>query len=175
MLLRSDLEKSFYQGVAMRRIVIPALLLSLLVSVPARAQQAAPSPEALAAAKEMMTLVSGDVLQQTHTAIMNQALRPIENHPEITPEKMRELRAVMEKVTLRHLTTMLADAPAIYAKYLTVAEMREIIAFYRTPTGTKTLKVFPQVMPEVFALMQSRMPQMQRELAEAIGPILQKR
>jgi hypothetical protein len=88
---------------------------------------------------------------------------------------MRELRAVMEKVTLRHLTTMLADAPAIYAKYLTVAEMREIIAFYRTPTGTKTLKVFPQVMPEVFALMQSRMPQMQRELAEAIGPILQKR
>jgi hypothetical protein len=52
--------------------------------------------------------------------------------------------------------------------------MREIMAFYRTPTGAKTLKVFPQMTAEVMALIMPRMGAMQQELMTAIQAIMQK-
>jgi hypothetical protein len=158
----------------MRILLIPALLVGLLAASPIRAQQAAPSPEAIAAAKEMMELLSGDALAQMNSMIMTQTLRPLERLPNMTPEKLDALRNEIQKITLRFMNNALADAPAIYAKHLTVAEMREITAFYRTPTGEKTRRMLPQIMTEVMALIAPKTPELQRELMEAIQPILQK-
>ena len=52
--------------------------------------------------------------------------------------------------------------------------MREIIAFNRTPTGEKMRKLLPQMMGEVMSLIAPRAPLLQRELIEAIQPILQR-
>ena len=41
--------------------------------------------------------------------------------------------------------------PAIYARYLTIAELREILAFYRTPTGAETLTIMPQIARDMSA------------------------
>jgi hypothetical protein len=154
--------------------LIPALLLGLLAAPPVRAQQAAPSSEALATAKEMMELLSGDAIAQMNSTITAQAVQPLERVPNMTPEKLAEIRAEIHKITLRFMNTALADAPAIYAKHLTVPEMREIIAFYRTPTGEKTRRLLPQIMVEVMGLIAPRAPELQRELMGAIQPILQR-
>ena len=53
---------------------------------------------------------------------------------------------------------MMKDAPAIYARHLTAEEMREIAAFYRTPTGTKDAVVPPQILAEIFATMLPGVP-----------------
>lgn len=158
----------------MRLLLIPALLLGLLAASPARAQQAVPSPEALAVAKEMMELLSGDTISQLSSTVVAQTLQPLERLPNMTPEKLAEVRAEVQKITVRFLNSALADAPAIYARHLTVSEMREIIAFNRTPTGEKLRSLMPQLMGEVMALVAPRAPLLQRELLEAIQPILQK-
>lgn len=157
----------------MRILLIPALLLGLLATSPARAQET-PSPEALAVAKEMMELLSGDTIAQLSSTIMAQAVQPLERVPNMTPEKLAEIRAEVQKVTVRFMNQTLADAPAIYARHLTVPEMREIIAFNRTPTGEKLRKMMPQLMGEVMALIAPRAPLLQRELMEALQPILQR-
>ena len=62
----------------------------------------------------------------------------------------------------------------VYDRYLCrVAEMREIIAFNRTPTGEKMRRILPQMMGEVMGLIAPRAPLLQRELMDAIQPILQ--
>jgi len=158
----------------MRIFLIPILLLGLIAASPARAQQAAPSSEALAVAKEMMDLLSGDTIAQMSSTIMAQTVQPLERLPNMTPEKLAEIRAEVQKITVRFMNAALADAPAIYARHLTVSEMREIIAFNRTPTGEKMRKLLPQMMGEVMSLIAPRAPLLQRELIEAIQPILQR-
>jgi len=158
----------------MRIFLIPVLLFGLFVAPPARAQQTAPSPEALAVAKEMMDLLSGDTIAQMSSTIMAQTVQPLERLPNMTPEKLAEIRAEVQKITVRFMNAALADAPAIYARHLTVSEMREIIAFNRTPTGEKMRRILPQMMGEVMSLIAPRAPLLQRELIEAIQPILQR-
>jgi hypothetical protein len=158
----------------MRIFLIPALLLGLLAASPARAQQAAPSPESLAVAKEMMDLLSGDTIAQMSSTIIGQTVQPLERLPNMTPEKLAEVRAEVQKITVRFMNSALADAPAIYARHLTVSEMREIIAFNRTPTGEKLRGLMPQLMGEVMSLVAPRAPLLQRELLEVIEPILRR-
>lgn len=158
----------------MRMFLIPVLLFGLFAVSPTRAQPAAPSPEALAVAKEMMDLLSGDTIAQISSTMMAQTVQPLERLPNMTPEKLTEIRAEVQKITVRFMNAALADAPAIYARHLTVSEMREIIAFNRTPTGEKMRKLLPQMMGEVMSLIAPRAPLLQRELVEAIQPILQR-
>ena len=158
----------------MRIFLIPVLLFGLFAASSARAQQAAPSPETLAVAKEMMDLLSGDTIEQMSSTIMAQTMQPLERLPNMTPQKLAEIRAEVQKITVRFMNAALADAPAIYARHLTVSEMREIIAFNRTPTGEKMRRILPQMMGEVMSLIAPRAPLLQRELMEAIQPILQR-
>ena len=158
----------------MRLFLIPAFLLGLLAASPVRSQQAAPSPETLAAAREMMSVVSSEMISQLSSAMVSQALQPLQRSPNVTPEKMREVRAELEKVSLRFFNSVQADAPAIYAKYLTVADMREITVFYRSAAGEKMLKIFPQITVEVTTLLTARMPELHREFIAVMQPILQR-
>ena len=157
----------------MRIFLIPVLLFGLFAASPTRAQQAAPSPEALAVAREMMALVTSDLVDQVNSTLMDQALRPLTTHPSMTPKKMRELQTEVERITERFIDRSLTEMPAVYARHLSIVEMREITAFYRTPTGAKTLKLFPQITREIVELFRDRMPDMQMELAVVMQRILQ--
>lgn len=61
----------------------------------------------------------------------------------------------------------MADGPAIYARYFTAAELRELLAFYRTPVGASALRVMPKTTSEALQLVLSNMPQLQ---ADAMRP-----
>jgi hypothetical protein len=64
--------------------------------------------------------------------------------------------------------------PAVYARYLTVDEMREIAAFYRTPTGAKTLRVMPEMMSEAMGQFAPHFQDMMQRLQVALEGILRK-
>jgi hypothetical protein len=56
----------------------------------------------------------------------------------------------------------------LLAKHYTEAELRELLAFYRTPLGKKAIRVMPEVMADVngqtTALLQQRIPAMMERL-----------
>ena len=65
-------------------------------------------------------------------------------------------------------------APVIYARYFTAAEMKEIAAFYSTPTGAKTLTVMPKVMADIVPALLPRLQSMKAQLNANFSNILKK-
>ena len=61
----------------------------------------------------------------------------------------------------------------IYHKYLTHAEIRELIAFYETPIGRKTIAIMPQVVAESMQAGQrwgqALAPEIQRRVKDALA------
>lgn len=74
--------------------------------------------------------------------------------------KFERFRELLGKANLHEVTRELYMD--VYAKYLTESELADLVAFYRTPTGQKSIEVMPRLMAET----------MQRSGA-VIGPKIQ--
>jgi uncharacterized protein len=171
------------------KIIRAALLASAVAMIgviPAAAQQAAtpaPSPEAIAVAKELVAVMSTDMLKDMTNNMLTQMWPPMEQTLKAQFPQMdaaafaslnAEIRAELEKQVMTEVSAMMETSPVIYARHLTVEEMRDIQAFYRTPAGAKALKVMPQIMGEVMADFGPRLQAMGQRINVAISGILQK-
>jgi uncharacterized protein len=135
----------------------------------------APSPEALAAANELFTILSADMMKQL-TGQMTSAFWPVVEQKaradKIDDTTIAELRSEFERIQISFVTDAMKDAPPIYARHFSVAELRDLIAFYRTPTGAKALQEMPQVMGEFATQLVPRMQDLQRQTTEAFNRVL---
>ena len=168
-----------------------ATTLSLLFAVTSFAAQEVDrkpiSPEKQALLKELYTVTRLSAMTQN---IVNTMLSQVQQdiptlvsatHPEIVDqaEVTRVVHESTDRVTARFkkLLNEKVDFKTvseqifypIYDKYFSEAELRDLIAFYKTPTGQKTLDVLPQVVAE--ALERSNklmMPQLMQIMTQAI-------
>ncbi|HMA74902.1 MAG TPA: DUF2059 domain-containing protein [Xanthobacteraceae bacterium] len=167
------------------RVALLALAVGLSSVLPAISQgantaaPAAPSAEAIAVAKELMALVSGDMIADLTGKMVAQTWPTLEQslrvkYPKLDAATSADLRAEFEKQIAANIAESMNDAPAIYARYLSVPEMRDIEAFYRTPTGAKALKLMPQITAEVMGQFLPRMQGMMDRVNTALTAVLQK-
>jgi len=136
-----------------------------------------PSAEAIAVAKELMALMSGDMMSDLTGKMVAQVWPTLEQslrtqYPQLDAATSAELRGEFEKQMAANVAEAVSDAPSIYARHLTIAEMRDIEAFYRTPTGAKTLKLMPQITSEVMGQFFPRMQGMMVRVNTALTDIL---
>ena len=146
---------------------------------PARAQSAV-APDALQAAKELVAVVSNQMIADTVTNMTAQVWPGVESslraqNARIDAATLGELRKEFERLIATATVATMNDAPAIYAQHFSTAEMRDLIAFYQTPLGVKTLRVMPQAATELSGKMRSRIPGLQEKVSLAFLNILQKR
>jgi uncharacterized protein len=73
------------------------------------------------------------------------------------------------------LRESMQDAPRLYARHFTADELRDMIAFYHTPTGEKGLRMLPQVMSELMATMLPRLQTLEPQLREAFAKVLRQK
>ena len=156
----------------MRLIIL--VLAILLRALPTAQAQDAPSPEALAAARELMAVMSPDMVGQMAQGMTAQVWPNIEQElgGKVDQATLAELRGEFEHVIVQFATESLKDAPAIYAKHFTIPEMRDMIAFYHTPTGAKALRELPKVMGEFLTQMAPRMQDLRVQTGETVNRIL---
>jgi hypothetical protein len=154
----------------MKYLVAIALLCGCL-TMPVRAQDSG-SPEALRAAQELTAIVNGDFMNQMVASMWS----PLEQSlaGKVDAATLAELRAEFQRFATSLSADVMKEAPAIYARNFTAQELRDMLAFYKTPTGIKALTVLPKMMPEIMAPMMARMPALQRDLAARIEAIMQK-
>ena len=157
-------------------LLIPAFLLAG-VAERARADDA-PSPEALQAASELFTVVSGDMLNQLTAQVTNAFWPTVEQRAreqKIDDATIAELRKEFDRIELAFVTESLKQAPPIYARHFTIAELKELAAFYRAPVGAKAIREMPLVMGEFMTTLVPRLHDLQQQSGEAFDKVLRER
>jgi hypothetical protein len=142
-------------------------------SLPAAAQS--PPTTETAAADELFDLLFENLFVRLNAQAVEQTWPSLEsalraNNPGVDAGRFADLRREFEAMRLRLLRDLLRDTPAIYERHLSAAEMRDVIAFYRTPSGARMLQVVPKVMGEMFVIM---LPGLQRVMVESQDAFLQ--
>jgi hypothetical protein len=124
-----------------RRLFVIASMLLFSIS---GALAQTPSPEAMTAARSLVTTMK---LSDQYKALLPAILLTLK--PTLTqdrPELERDYEAMMPTIVdafTPYYNTMVDNIATIYASNFTVAELREIEAFYRQPVGQKLLEKAP--------------------------------
>jgi uncharacterized protein len=145
------------------------LAVTLILGGPAAAQTA--SPEAVAAARELVLVMRAAEQFKTILPLIMRQLKPaiVQGRPEVERDFDAMMPVLQEMMTAQNETiAMLVDDIAmIYARNFTVDEMRRVTAFYREPVGQKFLDKMPVITQESMTAGQ--------EFGRAIALELQKR
>jgi len=125
------------------------VMICLLASGAAGAQSPAPSPEAMAAARELIvTMRAADYFKAIMPAIMNN-LKPaiVQNRPQVERDYDAIMPLLIASMDAR-LNEIIDQVAAVYARNFTAEELREVVAFYRGPTGQKFVQKLPLITQE---------------------------
>jgi len=158
----------------MKRL-LTCLLLAAALTAPVRAQTP-PSPDAMAAAQELATLMGSDTVGQMSAALTEQIWPSIERQlgPKVDAATLAELRVEFEHALSSFTAEVSKDSPAVYARHFTADELRAMLAFYKSPVGQKALSTMPTVMSELGQQMAPRMQAFQADLHTKMEATLKK-
>jgi hypothetical protein len=158
----------------MKRGLIVLVCLTALVG-PARAQDT-PSAEALAAAQDLSALMSGESMANLRAAVTSQVWGAMEHDigSRASPAAVAEIKAEFERAVAELSDAIMQDAPAIYARHFTAQELKDMVAFYRSPAGTKAMKEMPLVLTEIGQQTAPRLMHLQQGLGARVDAILRK-
>jgi hypothetical protein len=114
----------------------------VVLAGPARAQT--PSPAALAAAKELMTLKGAAAMfEPLIPGVIESAKNQfVPTNPNLAGP-LGEVAAQLHKEYEPKRAEVVELVAKIYAQHFTEAELKEIVAFYKTPAGKKMLAEEP--------------------------------
>lgn len=161
----------------MNRLVaaLAALAASALLLAPHAVRAA---DEKSAAAVELSHLAFSEAtyrdLLEKMTAEVERQLQELaaQNGARIAPEfgaaLLREYRQMMPYADLVEIQT------GLFVKHYDEKELRELLAFYRTPVGQKSIRIMPEMMRDVMAKMQGVMQQKMPAAMERLAPLIQK-
>jgi hypothetical protein len=161
-----------------RRIFVAlAVAMAAITTTPPASSQTAPSEETMQAARELFGLLSQDMLAQMTAGITQQVWPMVQRElaGKVDNAGQLQLRAEFERIQRENLIDLMKDAPAIYARYFSPAELRELTAFYRTPLGQKSLRTVPQISADTMQLVMPRMPELQAKTQAAFQRVMQER
>jgi hypothetical protein len=162
----------------MRALRVLFVLISLAgLGGPALADEI-PTPEALQAANELFTILSGDMMKQLIGQMTNAFWPTVEEQlrvAKVDDATVAELRKEFDRIELAFLAEAMKEAPPVYARHFSVSELKELTAFYRTPIGAKALHEMPQVTGEFMTVLVPRLQDVQRQTSDAFNSILRER
>jgi uncharacterized protein len=138
------------------KALIAALMAVSLIFPRCVGAQAQPDAEAVAAATELITTLRlADQFKVALPAILR-ALKPVvgQGRPETEREFDAVSSVVLDAMNAR-VSELMGPLAAVYARNFTVSEMRQLVAFYRTPTGQKFLDKQAVVTEEATTISQN--------------------
>ena len=123
------------------------LVVCLSAAGPARAQT--PSPDAMAAAQELIVTMRAVDFFKTIMPTLMQGLKPaiVQNRPQVERDYDAIVPLMLESMNAR-LNELNEQIAAVYARNFTADELREAVAFYRGPTGQKIAQKLPAITQE---------------------------
>lgn len=156
-----------------RQFIKIAGLLAIIVFLSAPVQAQTPDPDSKAAARELITTIKlGDQFKALLPMIF-QSMKPaiVQNRAEVDRDFDALMPVLMEKMAAR-VNEMEDSIVDIYANNFSGAELRDLIAFYKSPTGQKFLEKTPLITQQTMAaghkFGQSAGAEAQKEMIEQL-------
>ena len=163
----------------LKKITLTLFIVTFALIARANAQTAVPT-EKQAAIKELIGLINTDNKAEELVAIFDKQMSGtrvtivesiLSDRADLTEAEKKSLREVLvvkmeeyakgfqEKLMQKlNYTEMINEISTIvYDKYFTLEEIKDLIAFYKTPTGQKTLKTMTPLMSDTLQLTMERM------------------
>ena len=132
---------------------LAAACVAVFVAGPARPQS--PPPDALTAARELITTMQTADQFKAILPVVIRNLKPaiVQGRPEVERDFDAIMPIMLDAMNAR-VSEIVDQITALYARTFTVDELREVTAFYRGPTGQKFLQRLPQITQESMAIGQ---------------------
>ena len=143
----------------------PAAVLACQLLAGVALTQPAPSPAAVAAARELVELKGGSamfdpvivsMIEQTKNALL-----------QTNPQLANDLNAVATQLRNEfgpRRDELMAQAAKLYAGRFTEQEIKDMVTFYKSPLGKKMLEREPVVLDQTFNFMQQWAPRVGEEV-----------
>ena len=150
--------------------------LLVMLLVPGMASAQTPSPEALAVARELIaTSRAADHVQQMLPSIVK-LMKPaiVQGRPQVEKDYDAFTPLLLESFKAR-MDELVEQIVVVYTTNFTVAEMKDIIAFYRGPTGQKLLAKGPVIAQQSMAAGQRLGAEIGREIQSRMIEELRKK
>lgn len=136
------------------RLAAVSLAMALFAGT-AAAQQPQPSASHLAVAKDV-AIVSG--LTRSFDAILPQFAEQMKQQAVARPELTKDLNEVLEQLKPEmelQKQQMINTAGRIFATRMSEPELKDVAAFFKTPSGQKYVKAQPLVLDDLMVEMQN--------------------
>jgi hypothetical protein len=156
------------------KTIAAAAMAMLVAAGPAGAQN--PSPEAMAAAKELVVVSRAADSFKAFLPLIAQQLKPaiVQGRPEVERD-YDKVMPIMTEVALKQLDKLTDEIAVIYARTFSADEMRQVAAFYRTPVGQRFLDKVPDILQQSMALGQKFGEALVKEIQQTLIDELRKR
>ncbi len=138
-----------------RRPWLAGILLACTMTIVGSAGAQTPSPDALAAARELIEVTRSADQFKALLPVVAKSIKPaiVQGRSEIERDYDAIMPLVLERMNAR-TGEIIEQLATLYANNFTADELREGAAFYRKPTGQKFLAKLPQIFQESMALGQ---------------------
>jgi len=136
------------------RTTLLVLLTIVLWNLPASAGQI--SVEKRARIVELIELSGAKQFSTEFAKLQAQQLTPIfkKAYPTLSDDAVAVIMEEMIQATTDLQPIMVEETVKIYDRHFSEAELEDILAFYRTPTGMKSIRALPQIFQESVAFAQ---------------------
>jgi hypothetical protein len=153
-----------------------ALGLALAALAGAASAQQQPSPAALASARELMEIKGVKTLiEPVVVGVVEQTKgRILQTNPGLTKD-LDEVSAQLRTEYQARTAEMTNEIVRIYARRFTEQELKEAVAFYKTPAGQKIIAEEPKILDETYARLQDFANRLQEEVTARVRVELKKR
>jgi uncharacterized protein len=127
--------------------LVCSLALAPMLAVPARAQQ--PSASALAVARELVTVKGVDKFWQPLIAgVVEQSRRVLLQSNPMLGKDLNEIAVLLQAEYAPRKAELMNDVARLYATRFTEQELKDTLAFYKSPLGRKLLTEEPVLVEE---------------------------
>ncbi len=176
----------------LRIIFILAFMGCGFAAITAQAQEEI-APQKRELIREMLQIMNAQInpdqflnslLLQEELAIPEHVAREVEKQKSLSPEEREKMRVEMTERHVRIFSRIREVLPQkinfaqemdkisypIYDKYFTESELRDLVAFYKSPAGKKSLEVMPKMMLNVMKRAQEVfMPKIKKTVDEVMA------
>lgn len=152
------------------RATIGAITLLLGMGVTSQASLAQSTPEKDALSQQLIELMEFETVVVQATDVMTQQVvaAVTQSRPDIPQEALDIIVEVVREEGQILLTGTMSELGPLLGKYYTEEEIQGLIDFYETPLGQKAIRIMPQVMNEIPAVMLPHMEAFQASFPVAL-------